>query len=281
MPVNWHSRWKFIRIFIPLMAFTAICLAEQVGLTLWKQDRFELTALAIVLVVPLVIMAFLLVLNEIKLRGGQGSGRFLNVIEKGISFQPGGRPLIRWPKVTAFWFEDIPGEAQLSKVTIEYFGDRKTRLPRRQPMALDKKTQCPALLAELKLLQQQHGLGFRIEPQQAPPGRPVPRNLVLGLSLSLAGFLFVMHGVPLLMLALSGDSKASHPPDSNDRWSPKQQQMVHDFIHGHFSSKAEFKKFLLVTGGGLTAVGVALMGCGIMVQRPKKDGVPARASRDA
>jgi len=34
VPLTWASRWKYIRIYLPLLAFSAICLTETVGFTL-------------------------------------------------------------------------------------------------------------------------------------------------------------------------------------------------------------------------------------------------------
>lgn len=275
LPVNWSSRWKFIRIFIPILVFITICMAERIGVMMWELDKFDPTKLGLALLMPLFILTSLLVTNEIKLRWAQGAGRFLNLMDKGISFQSGGRPLIRWSKVVAFWFEDIPGEAQFSKVTIEYLGDRKTRFPRRQLTVLDKRTQCPALLSELKVLLQQHGLSFRIESQKSPPVLLPARNPVLGMSLGLAGFLFLMHGVPLLLIPLIHDSNEPHQSDTNDRWSPKQKEKFGRFIKEHFSSKEQLDKVMFTTGGVLTSIGLALFVSGMVVQRPKKDGGPS------
>ena len=153
LPLNWSSRWKLIRIYLPLIVFMAICLTETVSFKLWVRGEFEFSRLWSVLLAPMFPLALFFILNEIRLRGSQNTGRSLNILEKGASFYTSDRPLIRWSKVVALWFEDLPGETQFSKVTLEYFGDRKTKLSRRHSLVLDKRNQCPALLYELKLLQ--------------------------------------------------------------------------------------------------------------------------------
>jgi len=231
----------------------------------------ELSRLWPVLLVPACLLAVIFILNEIRLRSSKGANRFLNVLDNGISVYASGRPVIRWPKLVAFWFEEIPGEPQFSKLTVEYFGDRKTKLPRRNSLVLEKRTQCPALLSELKLLQQQHNLNFRIELNQPLPPRKPPRNLVLGLSLYLAGMLFLMPGIPLILVPLMNRPGESQHSESTDDWSPKQKEKLDHFLIAHFSSKTELKHFMLELGGALTTVGIALMMWGIVVQKPKPE----------
>jgi hypothetical protein len=272
VPLTWASRWKFIRIFLPLLAFITICFAERVGFILWTQDAWKLSFLWLALLPSGLLLVVFLILGEIRLRSSQGNAaRLLNVLDNGISLRAVGRPLIRWPNVVAFWFEDIPGELQLSKVTMEYFSERRTRFPRRDSLALDKRNQCPALLAELKLLQQQHNFNFPIELDRPLPPRKPPRNPVLGMSLFLGGMLFLLHGAPLLLLPLTHRDREPHQSESAENWSPKQKEKVARFLNAHFSSKTELHRFMIETGGALTAIGVGLMVSGKVVQRQKTE----------
>jgi hypothetical protein len=272
VPLTWASRWKYIRIFLPLLVFMTICFAERIGFLLWKHDKLKLSFLLLAFLPSGFLLVILLILGEIRLRGASGNAaRMLNVLDNGISFRAVGRPLIRWPKVVAFWFEDIPGEPQLSKVTMEYFGDRKTTFPRRESLVLEKRNQYPALLSELKLLQQQHNLNFRIELNQPLPPRKPPRNLMLGMSLYLAGVLFLMPGMPLLLVPLMHRPGESQHSESTDDWSPKQKEKLDRFLIAHFSSKTELKHFMLELGGVLTTISIALMIWGTVVQRPKPE----------
>jgi len=274
-PLTWSSRWKSIRIFLPLLVFITICMLERIGFESWKRDRFEFSLLWLAFLPSGFLLVVVLVSTEIRLRGAQKiADRFLNVLEDGISFDANGRPLIRWQKVIAFWFETISAEPQFSKVTLEYFGDRKTKFPRRASFAFDNQRQCPALLSELKLLQQQHRLNFRVEQTLPLPLRPQPRNTVLGMSLFLAGFFFLMHGAPLVLASLSHPDGKTHQSDSADEWSPNQQKNVAKFLHSHFPTRAEFNHFMLEVGSILSAVGVGLMVFGNVVQKQKKDKEP-------
>jgi hypothetical protein len=53
----------------------------------------------------------------------------LKISEKGVVVGRYERPIIRWPKISAFYFEDVPNEKQFSKLTIEYSHKRKTEKP--------------------------------------------------------------------------------------------------------------------------------------------------------
>ena len=270
LPLTWASRWKFIRIFLPLIVFFTICLLETVSFKMWMMGGLKFSLLWLVLLPAGFLLVIFSILGEIRLRGSQGNAdRLLNVLENGISFRAIGHPLIRWSKVVAFWFEDIPGEPQLSKVTMEYFGERKGKFPRRDSLALETRDQCPALLSELKLLQQQHNLNFRIELNQPLPPRKPPRNSVLGMSLSLAGLFLFFHEVPLLLAPLTHHDGESHHSESTDDWSPKQKEKLDRFLTAHFSNKTEFYHFTIETGGVLTTISVGLMILGKVVRRQK------------
>ena len=272
LPVTWGVRWKFIRLLLPALILFTILSVETVLLSLWEQDRLNLTSLGLAFLIPIIMLVGLLVVHETTMRNSQQSNRWLHVLEQGISLRAAARPVIRWRKIVAFWFEDISGETQFSKLTVEYFGGRNTKLTRRYSLVLDRYTQCPAVVSELKLLQEQHGLSYRIELGRSPPARPKSRNLVLGMSLYVAGALLLMHGAPQLLVPLLDISGESQQSESDNRWSPKQREKFQDFIRAHFSSRAELKNFMLVSGGVLSTVGIALMVFGTVVQRPKKDG---------
>lgn len=275
MPLTWSSRWKFIRIFLPLLVFITICSLEILIVKMWMMGEVKFSFLWLALLPSGFLLIVLLILGEIRLRDSQGNrDQLLNVLDNGISFYPNKRPLIRWPKVVAFWFEDIPGKSQLSKVTIEYFGERRTKFPRRAALALDKKNQCPALLSELQLFQQQHNLKFGIELDRALPARRPLRNPVWGMSLFLAGFFFLMHGAPLILAPLSHQDGKPHQSESGDEWSPKQQKKVAKFLQSHFPTRAEFDHFTLEIGCVLSAIGVGLMVLGNVVQKQRVDKQP-------
>ena len=280
MPLTWSTRWKFIGVFLPLLTFSMICLAETVSFRLWARGELELSRLGPVLLLPVFLLVVIFIGNEIRLRSSQRSKKLLNVLENGISLRASGRPAIRWSKIVAFWFEDIPDEIQFSKLTMEYFGDRKTKIPRRSSLVLEKRTQCQELISELKLLQQKNNLNFRIELNNPLPPRKQPRNLMLGMSLYLAGMLFLLHGMPMLLVPLTHHTGESNHSDSSDRWSPKQQEKFDRFLAAHFSTKAELKKIMIESGGILSTIGIALMVCGTVIQRQKSsESLPASQSR--
>jgi hypothetical protein len=88
------------------------------------------------------------------------------------------------------------------------------------------------------------------------------------MSLSLAGMLFLMPGMPLLLVPLMHRSGESQQTDD---WSPKQKEKLNRFLITHFSSKTELEHFMFASGGVLTTIGIALMIWGTIVQRPKPE----------
>jgi hypothetical protein len=268
-PATWSERWHCMKIFLPIIIFIAICSLEMMGSIMLTAGRFNPWILPAALLPAAFLSALVFTLFGINVGAPWKKPRVLNVSENGISFQAAGRPLIRWKKVAAFWFEDIPGAAELSKITIEYFGDRKTTYPRRNFIVLNNRNQCPALLSELDQLRQRQNLGFRIELNQPLPMRKVPRNAVLSLSLFLAGLLFLFHGGPMLMVSFHHADR-THPAEANEQRTSAQDQKVTQFMHSHFSSQVEFKHFLLETGAVLTLIGIGLMVGGKIVGREKQ-----------
>ena len=269
LPVNWSSRWKRIRISLPFLVFVTVCVVEQVAFAMWIHDRFEPAMFLIAFVPSIVLLVILLILTEINLRS-QGVERVLSILEEGVSFSNAARAVLSWPKVVAFWLEDVPDAPELRKVTIEYLGGRYGGSPRRYALVLTRRDQCPALLAELNLLQQQYNFKFRVEPDRSPPAILPLRSPVFGMSLMLAGFLVLMHGFPLLLMPLIHHD-GPHPSDPNDQWSPKSQETMVKFIEAHFSTREELNHFFYVTGAVLTATGIGLMLAGRKVLQ-NRDG---------
>lgn len=95
--------------------------------------------------------------------------------------------------------------------------------------------------------------------------------MVLGMSLSFAGLLLLMHGAPLVLIPLTHRQGETHHSDSGDKWSPKQQEKVAKFLRAYFTTKTELDHFMIEAGSILSAVGVGLMVLGKVVQNPKPE----------
>jgi len=88
--------------------------------------------------------------------------------------------------------------------------------------------------------------------------RVFSKRPVLGMSLMLAGYLFLIHGFSLLVISLAPHGK-SHHSDPDHQWVPRSHDIVVEFLQAHFSTRQELKHFFLVIGTTLTLIGIGLM----------------------
>jgi len=268
----WAGRWQRSRIYLPLLAFIAFCSVETLAWQLWGRDQLNLRALAPGLLPAAVLLVFILAWNEIRRFGERHSRRTLNLLASGISFNAPGTDPIPWPKVVAFWGEDVPGESQWSKVTIEYFGWRQAGPPLRRTIVLEKREQYPALLSELDRVRQAQRLGFRIELDQHLPPAPAPaRHFMLGLWLIVAGMLLLLHGGPLLLASLANQHEAPGQAEFINAWPELKSPKLAAFVKAHFANAAEFRSCLAETGGALCVLGAAFCVAGNLAGRRKAD----------
>jgi len=275
-PLTWRRRWQMFRIFVPLLFLLAIFKLETLGLKMWDEGqmdfaRFGLAALMMFAGAPLTVFLLL----EIKLRLAQREQRrafdlpqVLHVTDAGLSFFGPGRPVTRWSRVAAFWFQDIPGEPSFSRLTVEYFRERNRRVPVFRRYVLEKSVQQPQLISKLTLLRQEAGCKFWIHLNQPVPVCELPRLFMRGLFLQVGGLLALLHGVPLLAaVLLPRFHHVSNVPGLT--WPPAQSREIGRFLAAHFSSQAELRHFMLLAGGLLAALGLGVLLWGALISRAK------------
>ena len=275
-PLTWRRRWQIFRMFVPLLFLFAIFKLETLALKMWDEGqmdfvRFGRAALVMLVVVPVTVFLLL----EIKLRLAQRDQRrafdlpqALSVTDAGVSFSVAGRPVTRWSRVAAFWFQDVPGEASLSRLTVEYFRETNRRVPLFRRYVLEKSVQQPQLISKLTLLREEAGFKFWIHLNQPVPVCELPRLFMRGLFIQVAGLLSLLHGVPLLAAALVPRwHHASNVPGLT--WPPAQSREIGRFLAAHFSSQAELQHFMLIAGGVLAVLGLGLLLWGAFISRAK------------
>lgn len=275
-PLTWRRRWQIFRMFVPLLFLFAIFKLETLALKMWDEGqmdfvRFGRAALVMLVVVPVTVFLLL----EIKLRLAQRDQRrafdlpqALSVTDAGVSFSVAGRPVTRWSRVAAFWFQDVPGEASLSRLTVEYFREANRRVPLFRRYVLEKSVQQPQLISKLTLLRQEAGCKFWIHLNQPVPVCELPRLFMRGLFIQVAGLLSLLHGVPLLAAALVPRwHHASNVPGLT--WPPAQSREIGRFLAAHFSNQTELQHFMLATGGVLAVLGLGLLLWGAFISRAK------------
>lgn len=262
------KRWDFLRILVPLLAFVTFCFVELLAWQLWDRDQYNLLGLAPGLLPAAIVLGVFLTWSAIGFFGDRRARRTLNLLESGVSFQADGASLIPWSKVVAFWGEDIAGEPQWSRLTMEYFGWRKTGPPLRWAMALEKRNQYPALLSELDRIRQMQQLGFRVELDKHLPTRPATASpLMLGMWLTVAGMLLLLHGAPLLLASLGHSHGNPGQPDWVNLWPGDIGMRTTGFLKAHFSNAAELRSRMAEVGGALCVLGAALCVAGNLAGR--------------
>jgi hypothetical protein len=268
----WAKRWESLRIFVPLLAFIAFCSVELLAWQLWVRDQLNLKGLAPGLVPAAILLVLVLTWYVIRLFDDRLARRTLNLLEPGISFSAGGHRLIPWSRVVAFWGEDIPGEPQWSKVTIEYFGWRKTGPPLRWAMALGKQDKYPALLSELDRVRQTQRLGFRVELDKHLPAPPATASyLMLGMWLTVAGMVLLLHGAPLLLASLGHAHGDPGQPDWVNLWPGEIGPKATGFLKAHFANAAVLRSRMAEAGGALCVLGAAFCVAGNLAGRRQEE----------
>jgi hypothetical protein len=74
---------------------------------------------------------------------------------------------------------------------------------------------------------------------------------------------FLIHGLPVLggcLSPASGEAEQSRP---GSRLSARGKAKLLEFVAGHFASLEQFRKFMIITGGSLTVLGVGFYFCGL------------------
>ena len=275
-PLTWRRRWQVFRVFVPLLVLFAVFKLETLGLALWidgslKPDRWWWSLLLVGVVVP----ALVFLLLEIKLRLALREQRLaldqpqvLQVLDNGVSFCAAGRPMIRWPQIAAFWFQDIPGETRLFQLTVEYYRGRHRRVPVFRRFVMEKSLQQPQLISKLTHLRQHAGVKFWIHLNQPVPVCELPRLFMRGLFLQTAGLLLSLHGMPLLGAVLIPRFRTAGSA-TDLVWPSGQGEKVGQFLAAHFASKAELQHFMLLAGATFTVLGLGLILWGAVIARAK------------
>jgi hypothetical protein len=274
IPLTWQWRWSQLKIILPIWIFTCACLIETALFHAWLSNRlnpvFFLTLFAGCVFVLFIIFGGI----ELQVRIRQRAKRTIQFTEKRIVIQPAKIRFFRWEKITKFHFEPVIDAPNLSKLSL-FFSGRSAGQASKLPfwsMVLES-PQKQELLRYLQAKKVEAPTGFEIETLERPPqpGIPAPHPL-LGISLYIGGLFLLLHGAPMLLVALS---KGHHDSGGDSKFTPEETARLGQFLAHHFSSRAEFRHFFLTLGIGLTTAGVALMIWGWRSLHRKKQVVPA------
>lgn len=275
IPLTWRVRWTVLKPGLPLLITCAVLLSEMVAFRLWLNDRSLVSNLHLLVAGPIFLMALFFGALEADIRSRQRARRTLLIGAKSIRISPAKFGRIPWKRITEWRLEPIAHAPGLSKLTLLFHLTKHRQSLRQWAMVLQERDQEHALISELEHLRQ---IGVNTaqvvklrEPSMGQPQRKVP---VRGLVLASLVFYLCVHGFPLLGVGLMPSAKSSDDP-APSRFSARESAKLGKTVAHYFSSIRQFRSFLIITGGSMTAVGVGLWVYAMSTFKP-----PARLNGD-
>lgn len=258
IPLTWVIRWRFLKAIFPLLFCCSALLVEQVGFRLWLNDRSlvsELPLLVVCFLFPIVLIAAAF---ETLTRIGHRSKRTIKLDSKHVSISPAKYSRLPWRQIRAWQLEPIPEAAGLSKLTLSYSLGKGTKRLRKWCMVLRQADQEHELICELEQPAERGVNSTEVARLSAPaPPKKNTRRARSMLAVAL-GLYCILHGLPLLGAGLLPANRPAEESPSNSRFTGKERAKLKRVVRQTFSSPEQFRRFLLVVGGGLTTLGAGL-----------------------
>ena len=275
IPITWAWRRRQFKIILPIWCFIWVCYLEMGIIAAWLNDKLTWDFISKLLGGLLAFTGTMWTLIEILVRLRHRSKRILKIEDKRIVVSPAKNGFIPWKKVCRFQFEPIPELPNIQKLTIFLRGFKKQNQSERPfwMMVLEQPSQAHELANHLEAKRSETSSNFEIvtlsEPSKPSQGRSFP---FLGMSLIMAGLYFLLHGIPLLGVAL----EKSHHSDGNRKMGVQAAAMVKNFVRQHFSNFQELHSFTLHLSISLIVVGLALYFLGLKLSSRKPDKLAAQ-----
>ncbi|MGA2867050.1 MAG: hypothetical protein ABSF95_21450 [Verrucomicrobiota bacterium] len=258
IPLTWVFRWQELKPLLPLLVCCGIVLVEQVVFRLWLNDRSLISELPLLLVCALTPLALWMAAVEAQVRVAHRTKRTIKLEPKRLSISPAKHNRIAWNQIVAWRLEPLANAPEFSKLTLEYSLGKKGKLRREWSMVLRQPDQQQAFLSELEHLRQ---VGSNPAPVIQLPEPCLPRasrRHLRGMVMLALGFWCLVHGLPLLGVGLLPPGRRPDEPRSASEFTPKETAKLQRTVTRLFPSREQYRLFLLVTGGGMTALGLGL-----------------------
>lgn len=272
IPLTWAVRWWMLKPALPLLLSCGIILMEMLLFRLWLADESLISKIPLLLLAGSFPTVLTLAVTEIETRLVHHRKRMVELRPKGISISPAGNEFIPWQNVQTWRVEPLADSTTFLKWTIEYSRDKKGELRREWAIILRRSDHEPALLSELEYFRQ---LGANAAPiVRLPEPRPVAvtrtpiRPMI---ALGIAFWLFV-HGIPLLAAGLLPERRNPDEGRRESRFSESEIAKLGRTAMRFFDSSAQLRRFALITGAGMTALGVGVQVWGL-ASRKKQQGM--------
>jgi hypothetical protein len=269
--LGWQYRWGQMKLLLPVLFFPWLLVVETVLLKAWLLNKLHWDILAMLGGFGAGIFLVFLAALEIQIRIRQRSKRVIQIEERWIIVKPARNQTVPWKRVRKFQFEPVPDTPGLMKLKLLLKSRPNQKSSERAfwTMVLEKASM-QELLGCLQNKKTEGPTDFELEVLEHPatPGNSAP-FVFLGLTLFMAGWYLMVHGLPILFAILGG---GHHDSDERSRLSPEEIARFRHFILKHFSSPEEFRHFFLALSIALTVAGVALMISGRRLAKRKAAG---------
>lgn len=272
IPLTWAIRWEALKVVLPLLMCCSVILIEGVIFRLWLNDQSLISELPRLCIGGLAPIAVVMVALEVQVRVSHRAKRTIKLEPKRVSVSPAKYNRVAWNQIVSWRLQPLAQAPGLSKLTMGYSLGKKSLLERQWSMVLRQPDQEQVLLSELDYYRQ---VGSNVAPLIRLPEPCLPktsRRRVRGMVAVALSFWCFVHGLPMLGVG-------SFPPDghraesqSASKFTPKETAKLQRSASRYFSSFHQFRTFLLVAGGGTTALGVGLYLWALC--SPKKSGEP-------
>lgn len=269
IPLTWEVRWRTLKPVLPILVFTSALLVEQAALRLWLNDRSVLSGLPLLAVCLLSPIVLVMGVAEVATRVTHRSKRTIQLEPERVSISPAKYNRIPWKQLKACQLEPIPGAAGLSKLTLSYSLGKGTKRAREWSMVLRQADQEHQFISELEHLRQRGVSSGQLVRLPAPTEIQRKSVRVRGMVAAALGLYFILHGLPLLGVGLLPPDRSPDESRSHSRFTAKETAKLRRVVRQAFSSPEQVHRFLLVVGGGLTALGAGLYFWGLST--PKRD----------
>jgi len=257
IPLTWRFRWQSLKPSLPILLCISVLFVEHVAFRLWLNDRSLLSELPLLLLCSLFPLVLVMLAFEAQVRIGHRMKRKLNLQPKRVLISPAKYNRIRYNQIRAWRLAPIAGAPELTRLSVEYSFDRNGRRAREWSIVFDR-GQEHAFLFELEYWRQLGSVAGPVIRLPEPLGPRKPQIKFRSMAAMALGFYCLVHGLPLLGAGLLPADNHSTESQSTSRFTAKEQAKMRATISHHFTSPQAFRKFLLVTGGSLTALGGGL-----------------------
>jgi hypothetical protein len=255
-PITWPKRWRAFKLTLPIWVFMWVCTIEMGVLNAWLTNRPTADLISSLTGGLLGGFVALWGVFELALWFEGRSKRILQVQEKRLMVRPTKHQYIRWKALAKIQFEPIAENPTLTKCSVFVYFSKRVPEARRFRIVIESPAQVRELIQTLEAKRQATGTNFKIVALEnpEPPPAVVPLT-IFAFSLFLAGFYLLLHGLPLLGIALT---PRNHEPNNHPEFDPEVAKLGR-FLADHFSSVEQMHQFYLWTGIILTVAGLALM----------------------